>query len=242
MGWCHAELGEFSDALAIEGEAVRIAEAVDHPFSVALALFGLGYARVRRGDFLHAIAALERAVAIGRAWQLESQLPAHAATLGYAYALTGRVAEALPLLQEALKSPLVNLALCTSFLGEAHLLAGNRDEALSVARQALALAHDRKERGHEAWALRLLGEIHAHRDPPEVQIAETHYQESLALAEELGMRPLAAHCHLGLGTLAGRMGDSKKACEDLSTAAGMYREMGMTFWLEKAEAALERIG
>jgi len=136
---------------------------------------------------------------------------------------------------------LVNLPLFTPFLGEEHLLAGHLDEALSVARQALALARDRKERGHEAWALRLRGEIHAHRDPPETEVAEGYYREALALADELGMRPLLAHCHLGLGTLAGRMGDSKKACEDLSTAARMYREMGMTFWLAKAEAPLEQL-
>ena len=136
---------------------------------------------------------------------------------------------------------MVNLPLFTPFLGEEHLLAGHLDEALSVARQALALARDRKERGHEAWALRLRGEIHAHRDPPETEVAEGYYREALALADELGMRPLLAHCHLGLGTLAGRMGDSKKACEDLSTAARMYREMGMTFWLAKAEAPLEQL-
>jgi AraC-like DNA-binding protein len=64
-----------------------------------------------------------------------------------------------------------------------------------------ARARDRKERGHEAWALRLLGEIHAHRGPPDVEVAEEYYHESLALAEELGMRPLAAHCHFGLAKL-----------------------------------------
>ena len=87
---------------------------------------------------------------------------------------------------------MVNLPLFTPFLGEEHLLAGHLDEALSVARQALALARDRKERGHEAWALRLRGEIHAHRDPPETEVAEGYYREALALADELGMRPLLA--------------------------------------------------
>ena len=52
------------------------------------------------------------------------------------------------------------------------------------------------------------------------------------------MRPLVAHCHLGLGTLHRRAGDQTKAQEHLTTAATLYREMGMTFWLEKADAAL----
>ena len=241
LAWCHTERGEFTEALAVGAEGIGIAESVDHPFSVALALFNAGYARVRRGDFRHAIPALERGVATCQAWQIESQLPALLATLGYAYALAGRVDEALPLLQPALKAPLVHLALFTSFLGEAQLLAGQLEEALSVAGQALALAQNRKERGHEAWVLRLLGEIHAHRDPPEADVAEEYYHEALALAEELGMRPLVAHCHLGLGALIGRTGDCGKARKHLMTAATMCREMGMDFWLAKAEAALEGI-
>jgi hypothetical protein len=60
----------------------------------------------------------------------------------------------------------------------------------------------------------------------------------MALASELGMRPLLAHCHLGLGRLSGRQSDAARAREHLATATALYREMGMIFWLEKAEAAL----
>ena len=81
----------------------------------------------------------------------------------------------------------------------------------------------------------LLGEIAAHSTPAE---AEGRYQSALALAAELGMRPLVAHCHLGLGELDCRTGDGARAQEHLTTAATMYGEMGMTFWLKKAEAAL----
>jgi tetratricopeptide (TPR) repeat protein len=100
------------------------------------------------------------------------------------------------------------------------------------------LARGRGERGYEAWALRLLGEIAAHPDPPDAETAESHYRQALALAEELGMRPLVAHCHFGLGNLYHRTGDRPKAQEHLTTATAMYREMGMGFWLEKAEAEL----
>ena len=89
-----------------------------------------------------------------------------------------------------------------------------------------------------AHAIRLLGEIAAHRDPAGVAQAEAHYRDAHALATDLGMRPLAAHCHLGLGQLYRRTRDSAKAKEHLTPAATMYREMGMNFWLEKAEAAL----
>jgi tetratricopeptide (TPR) repeat protein len=122
--------------------------------------------------------------------------------------------------------------------GEGYLLAGRLDEAIQLARQALDSSCDHRERGHEAWALRLLGEIAAHGDSPDVGTAETHYHEPFALATELGMRPLVAHCHLGLGRLYRRTGDQAKAEEHLATATAMYREMGMNFWLEKTEAAM----
>ena len=80
--------------------------------------------------------------------------------------------------------------------------------------------------------------IASHHAHPDVETAEAHYGAAMALASELGMRPLVAHCHLGLGRLYRRIGDGAKAHEHLTTATTMYREMGMTFWLEKAEAAL----
>ena len=92
--------------------------------------------------------------------------------------------------------------------------------------------------GATTYALRLLGEIHARHDPPEVEPAATHYRQALALAEELGMRPLQAHCHLGLGTLYTRTGQREPARAELSMAAGLYRAMDMHFWLPQAEAAL----
>jgi hypothetical protein len=104
------------------------------------------------------------------------------------------------------------------------------------------LARDHLERGNEAHALRLLGEIAAHADPPEIGQSESYYREALALADELGMRPLAAHCHLGLGTLYQEVGRDEQAQAELTTAAEMYRAMEMTFWLEKAEAAVAKSG
>jgi hypothetical protein len=112
------------------------------------------------------------------------------------------------------------------------------DEAAARARHALAFARDLKARGYEAYALWVLGEIHAHQDPLEVEAAEAAYQQVLALAEALGMRPLLAHGHLGLGTLDTKKGQLAQARAKLSTAIELYRSMDMTFWLPRAEAAL----
>jgi hypothetical protein len=116
-----------------------------------------------------------------------------------------------------------------AYLCEAHLRAGRRDDAVAVARRAFDLAHRQKERGNEAWVLRLLGDIAAHADLPDPEAAEGHYNQALARADELGMRPLAAHCHLGLGRLFHRTGDRAKAAEHLTIAATMYCEMDTGF-------------
>ena len=81
----------------------------------------------------------------------------------------------------------------------------------------------------------------SHADPPDVKSAEEHYRQALARADELGMRPLVAHCHLGLGTLYQRTGKRAEAHEHLTTATTMYREMCMTYWLEQAEAVLRKL-
>jgi tetratricopeptide (TPR) repeat protein len=166
--------------------------------------------------------------------------------LGAAYALGGRVADTVPLLTQALEQPTFtdrvdNQALCRLSLGEAKMLAGHLEEAQALAEGALAHAREHQERGHQAYTLRLLGEIAAHRDPPEVEPAEEHYRQALALADELGMRPLVAHCHRGLGTLYATIGQWEQARAELSTAIELYRTMDMTFWLPQVEAALAQV-
>jgi hypothetical protein len=68
-----------------------------------------------------------------------------------------------------------------------------------------------------------------------------HYREALALAEELGMRPLVARCHAGLANFYRRTGRHQQARELLTTPMTMYREMGMRFWLEEAEAEVKAL-
>ncbi len=134
-----------------------------------------------------------------------------------------------------------NHSLWVAWLSEVCRLAGRGEEAWQHARQALGLARQHKERGSEAHALHQLGAVQAHADPSDVVQAEAHYQQALALAEELGMRPLVAHCHLGLGTLYGRISRTKHAHSKLTTAIELYRTMDMTFWLPQAEAALAQL-
>src|SRR5262249_12599369 len=166
-------------------------------------------------------------------------------TLGYAYALAGRSAEAIPLLEEAAERPVMvneGQSLRCIWLSEAYLLAGREADARATAQRALGLARQHKERGHEAYTLLLLGEIAAGEDSLDTGKAENRYRQALALAEELGMRPLIPHGHVGLGKLYRQIGSRQQAEEHLTTAATMMRDMQMGLWLEKAEAELKELG
>jgi DNA-binding NtrC family response regulator/tetratricopeptide (TPR) repeat protein len=246
LAWCLAELGEFAKGIARGEEAVRIAEAADHPFSLSNALFGVGFLYLRKGDLRNAVPTLERCLALCRLWNIVLWSPRITAALGSAYALSGRIAEALPLLEQAIEQAasekrLGEHALRVAALSEAFLLAGRTNDAFQTAQRALVLSRAHKEQGHEAWALWLLGEIAAQRDPPDGEKAEASCRQALALAGELGMRPLMAHCHLGLSTLYTKLGQREQACAELSMALALYRALDMTFWLSRAEAALARM-
>jgi tetratricopeptide (TPR) repeat protein len=246
LTWCLAVLGEFAEGIARAEEGIRMAETANQPWELITAYFGVGTVYLNKGDLHKAIPVLERGLGLCQVWNIPLWFPATAADLGYAYTLSGRVAEALPLLEQAVERAvsmklLYSHALWIAWLSEAYWRAGRLEDAREFARRTLDLSRDRQERGSLVRALCLLGEIAAQRDPLEVEQAEDHYRQALALAEELGMRPLQAHCRLGLGTLYTKVGRREEAHAELSTAIELYRAMEMTFWMPQAEAALAQV-
>src|SRR5262249_2281375 len=243
LAWCHAELGRFVEGRVIGEEGLRLAESAAPPWSLMLASWGIGLLCLRQGDLSKALPLLERAVRICQEADLWGLFPRMAAALGTAYTLGGRVADALPLLTQAREHHTTTgrahyEALCCLPLGEAYLRASRLEEAYACAERTLMLTRQHQERDYQAYALRLLANIAARRESSESALAETHYHQALALAEELGMRPLQAHCHRGLGTLYAMTGQWEQARTALSTTIEMYRDMDMTFWLPQTEAAL----
>jgi class 3 adenylate cyclase/tetratricopeptide (TPR) repeat protein len=242
---CLRELGEFAEGLACGEDAARIAEAAGHLSSAIYTQLRLGQLCLRREDIERAIPMLERTLAQCRAADIPLFLSGTTATLGFAYAMSGRAAEALPLLGQVMEQQGFSAQREGSaqplIVGEAYCLADRLADALPLAERALALSRDRKERGMQAWALRLLGEIAAHRAPAQVEETEASYRQALALANELGMRPLQAHCHRGLGLLYIKIGRRQEARAALSTAMALYHSMEMTFWLPQTEAALAEL-
>ncbi|HSF01669.1 MAG TPA: tetratricopeptide repeat protein, partial [Solirubrobacterales bacterium] len=241
LAWCHAELGSFAEGIRQGEEALRIADAREDNLSRMFADVAVGQLYLVQGDLVRAIPRLERGLALCRTWDFPSWVPWLASRLGAAYTLAGRAADGLPLLEQATEHAAAlgwkaDASPLAARLSEAYLGAGRVQDAAALAARALDLALAHKGRGHQAWALRLRGEIASRCDPPDLHQAEDHYRQALALAQELGMRPLMAHCHLGLGKLYRRSSDPAKAEEHLVIATAMYREMGMDLWLEKRPA------
>jgi class 3 adenylate cyclase/tetratricopeptide (TPR) repeat protein len=232
-----SQLGRFDEAIRHAEAAVQIAESANHPWTLNVGLFSRGLAHLRRGEVQRASRDLERGVEICRTWQIFAT-PGVAAALGVAYTLAGRADEAIAVVAEGLDGfrrheNYVRPAFVFLCAAMSALSAGRVDEAASHAHEALGLARRLGARASEAHALCLAGDVASAAGAGK---AEAYYREALALAEELGMRPLIAHCHLGLGRLYRRTEKREQAQEHLTTATAMYREMGMTYWMEKAEA------
>ena len=237
-------LGAFAEGRRHGEEALRLATLEGRGATPIMAHSCLGDLYLAKGDLEYTIQVLEQGLALCHASGNRDFLRGIMADLGAAYALQGRLSEGCTLSEEGIREDIragAQRASRVAWLSEVCRLAGRGEEAWQHARQALDLARQQKARGGEAHALRQLGAVHAHADPPDVVQAEAHFQQALALAEELGMRPLVAHCHLGLGRLYHQTGRDEQARAALTTAIDLYRAMEMTFWLPQAEAALAQV-
>jgi tetratricopeptide (TPR) repeat protein len=239
-----AELGGFTEAAAYAAEAVRLGESTQHPYTVGIAHRAAGSLHLLKGDWAKARSHIEHATAVLWTRDLVHQLPFSVASSAWVLAQLSEASEALSwlregeqLLERLAASGMVGiLGPIYHSLGRAALLLGRLDEARRLGDHAIESSPCQP--GFAAHARHLLGDIATHPDRFDGESGEAHYRQALALAEPRGMRPLVAHCHLGLGELYRRASKRPQAQEHLATATTMYHEMDMGFWLAQAEAAL----
>jgi len=217
-----------------------VAERDGQPYDICVGLFGLAHTAMIRGDLDAAVVSNERALAHAEEHDVQFAVNVGTAHLGQALAMAGRVAEARPLLERGLEllersRQLPTHALMIGWLARVVDAQGEAERALGLAHKAVSLATERQQRSAEAENRWHLATIQASVGASE---AERTFRDALVLAEELGMRPLQAHCHLGLGKVYRRAGRLDEAHAELATSVAMLREMGMTFWLPEAEAEL----
>jgi class 3 adenylate cyclase/tetratricopeptide (TPR) repeat protein len=243
---CLAELGEFEEGVEAGRRAVALTEELNSPYHLTAACIGLGYVSLVRGDYDAASPVLERASSVAREANLTLLRPQAVRLLGGVYLLAGRVDEGVALARAAAdevesRRLLMQQAAVLTLLGEACLFADRIDEASIAAQGALIIGRERGQRGDAAAALYVLGEAAA-RGSPDIDVAEQHYLEAIALAGELEMRPLLARGHLGMGRLLLRAGDRDRAEDHLLTATRLFIAMDMSFWLRQVASSLSELG
>jgi DNA-binding SARP family transcriptional activator len=233
-----AERGRFAEGRGFAEEAIRLAEPLHHPFLLVHAYVALAAVDLRQGRMDAVVPRLEQLRALRATGSFPVVFPANEWFLGHAYALAGR-AEGLELLEKLAgitraAGVTFYLPLWLALLAEAYLLGGRAGDALAPAREALALARQRGERGHEGWSLRVLGDAHLEDAALDLAAAGRAHRQALAIADARGMEPLRAHCLGGLGRLARRQGRQAEAEGLLAEADRLYRAMGMTRWLRSS--------
>ncbi len=237
-----AQLGRFAEAAEHAAEAIRLAEPTHHAFTIGRAYSSAVTLHLLKGDWAKARSLTEDWIAVSRTGNLVLQLPGALASSARVLAQLDERSEALDRLHEgeqllecqAARGYTGNFGFCYHALGRACLLLGRLDNARSLGNRAVESSPS--QLGFAAHALHLLGDIATHPDRFDAESGEAHYRAALALAEPRGMRPLVAHCHLGLSKLYQRTGKRQEAQEHLTTAVTMYREMGMTYWVAQTEA------
>jgi tetratricopeptide (TPR) repeat protein len=236
-----AELGRFAAATQNAAETIRLAESTNHPFTVGLAHQAASVLHLLKGDWAQARLMIERWAAVLRAGNVVISLSLAVASYAWVLAQLGEESEALSRIREGELLQERQAARGAGRLGSAYhplaracLLLGRLNEARQLSGRAAESSQSQP--GYAAHVLHLQGDIATHSDQFDAESGEAHYQKALALAEPRGMHPLVAQCHLGLGKLYRRTDKREQAREHLTTAMTMYREMGMTYWLEQAEA------
>jgi tetratricopeptide (TPR) repeat protein len=238
LAWSLAERGRFPEALEAANEGCRLAEQLEHRFSLIFLWWGLGQVHRIKGDWAQVIHLMERALGMCREAGLTLLAPYTMWLLGTGYIASGSVNNGLSMLEQTRDAYKtmghhVFQPLLLVHLGEAYLAAGRLDDAAACADEAIGRAREQRQRSFEVNALRLSAEIEGHHGDP--RSAERGYGEALAGALELAMRPLAARCHLGMAAVLRHRGDEGAALARLGEAREMFRQMQMTWWAEKAE-------
>jgi len=241
-----AELGRFAEATNYEAEAIQLAEPTRHAHTVSWAYFGASMLRLLKGDWAKACSRVEKWIATLQSGN--TQLPWAVASSAWALAQIGNASEALNRLREAeqllerqvARGIVAHRSWAYHAVARACLLLGRLDDARRLGDRAIDSSQ--RQPGFAAHAQCLLGDIAAHPDRFAAETSAAHYRGALALAQLHGMRPLIAHCHLGLGRLYRRTLEPEQARENFTTAMTMYREMDMGYWLKQAEADMTNYG
>jgi class 3 adenylate cyclase/tetratricopeptide (TPR) repeat protein len=247
IAFAMADLGDFAAAQAFAERALQTAEESSDAYTKAIASTMAGLVWLRRGFPGRAVPHLQRSVQGCKDAHLPLWQPVASSLLGLALVMLDALDEALPLLEDAVERTgelgiKAYLALWQTHLAEGLLAAGRIERARALAEQALQLAIAHHERGHQAWALKVCGDVAAQQGEAGREAARAYYADALSLARQLGARPLGALTHLGMGRLFRRSGLRESAEEQLAEALALCVDLGLGVWVERAAGELKQLG
>lgn len=235
-----AELGRFPEAAKHAADAIRIAEPTQHPHTIGWASMSASMLHLFKGEWATTRSLVENWMNSRRTLDVAVLLPWAVATSAWALAEMGDTEHALTRIRDS--EQLLERQAAMGIVGHrgwayqavsrACMLLGRLDDARRFGQRSIESA--RHQPGFMAHSLRLLGDLAAHPDQFDANGAATHYRKALAIAEQHGMLPLIAHCHLGLAKIYDQIGEPERARESRTTGTTLYREIGMNFWLERS--------
>jgi tetratricopeptide (TPR) repeat protein len=237
-----AQLGRFSEAARFEAEAIRLAEPMQHAFTLGRAYLAAGTLHPLQGNWAKARSLVERWIEVARKGNVALHLPWAVASSAWILSELGQTSEALLRLREgvdlvdrqATRGIVGQSAWAYHALGRAALLLDRLDDARRLSKQALAISA--AQPGFRAHALHLGGDIALSGDRHDLERSEDRFCEALALAEARGMLPLVAHCQLGLARYYRRARERTRSARHFARAMTLYRSLGAQYWVCQASA------
>ncbi len=233
--------GDFERALEALARAHAIGEAIKDPRVQSPAVWtGLIYAL--RGEWEAGIEACRRGLEISSHPYNDALAMAY---LGYAYLLKGDLAQAIPLLEQAVQQfsqfqVRQEAGLLTAFLAEAYLLSGDSEKAQTLAVHALELTRNTKFRYGVGVAQRILGRTAQARGT--LLEAAARLKDALETFSSIQARFEIGRTRLDLAALAHAQGDQEAVTTDLNEAHALFRTLRVPNSVARTEQLARAFG
>jgi class 3 adenylate cyclase/tetratricopeptide (TPR) repeat protein len=242
MGGC----GDFDQGERLIQRALSFALEIDHKGTVGWAQWIYGSLLALKGDGQKAVEILQKALKDIEESQSVGFAGMATAWLGYAHSLTGESRPAVHFTEKGVKMH-TDLGVpfwrskCHWFCSVAHFRNGDMEAVRAHAQQALEFSLANNERQIQGMSRIWLGRLLAKTDPLHIEVAEEHLLQGISLLDELGIRSQVGWGYLWLGEVYAESGRKEEALQNLKKAETMFQEMGMDYWLGKAQEALARL-
>lgn len=245
-GYSLAYSGKFNEGEALCEKGLRFAHKMNHLGTLGIVELLYGWLFVVKGDGENTITHSKNCIRYSEQGEVSIILPWAWSLLGTGHYYLGELKTALKHVQKGIKMQKdmgISMLMSRSyhFRGVIYLGLGEFESAQNCAEKALDLAQKNHEKWVEGISWALLGVALGKKEPPEIESAEEYILKSMEIVEELQIKPYISQGFFYLGDLYKDMGRKAEALEHLKKAEGMFKEMGMEYWLNRTKEVLERV-